>query len=76
MVSNILAHHLNRLVAAMVLHLEQVGALPARFGEKARAEGVAGEQRGVVVGGCRARLDHERHALVAHRLGSQAPLRG
>ena len=74
LVPDIGADHLERRVAAVVFHLERAGTSAAGLGQKTGAEGVPGEAGRIVAGGDRPRRDHQRHALVTHRLGSQPAL--
>jgi hypothetical protein len=49
-VPDIFRDHLDRCVAAVLAHLEQVGVLSPCFGEEAGAQRVAGERLGWIAG--------------------------
>ena len=50
LIADIFAEHLERLVPAMLLHLEQIGALPPRLGQKAGAQTMPGKEGGIIAG--------------------------
>ncbi len=67
-IPDILGHHVDRRMAAVLPHLEQIGVLASGLDEEPRSQGMAREQFGRIAGcGCGS-LHHQRHALGAHRL--------
>jgi len=75
LIPDILAEHLERLVPAMLLHLEQIGALPPRLGEKARPQTMSGKQSRIVASRSGPRLDDQRHRLRTKAVRGQTTMR-
>ena len=76
LIADIFAEHLERFVPAMLLHLEQIGALAPRLGQEAGAQTMPGKKCRVITRCGRARLDDECHGLRTDAMRRQTAMRG